>query len=116
MHISWLTAVTAFQPNVDEHTKHLLSRYDAFLSHRSVPESTHQEVLKSKRRRGNQGCYDLVTLQPGFSDVETYCMKHAETGQERQFFKNKVVKKISECMKRMSSSVNNRGGDDDDAG
>jgi len=119
--ILWANVVPAFQPKVDEHTKYLLRRYDAYLAHRSVPESTHEELLNSNRPRGNQGIYDLITLHPGFSDVETYCMEHAEAGKEREFFKNRTLKKIRQCKKRMlsnsnNSTINNRGGDDDDVG
>ena len=89
----WAKFEPALQPNADGHTAHLLGRHDACLARRYIPESTHEELLDSKRRRDHQDYCDLITLHPGFSDVEAYCMNHAEPGKECDFFKNRVLKR-----------------------
>ena len=101
----WAKLAPALKPNVDGHALHLLGRCDVCLAHRSAPESTHEELLKSERMRDHPGCYDLLTLCPGFSDVEACCMNHAEPRKERDFFKNHMLKKIRQCMKLVQIGV-----------
>ena len=120
MPISWYQTVMrrAKRRNikVKKSTQKLLKLYDSFLNHPSVPESTHEEFVKSERWKGKRGgCYDLITTQPGYSDVKKICIKHAGASGPRQFFKNRLFRTINTVLNDEDYTPidSERGGDDE---